>query len=52
MRLWFDDLYLFIYLVVLDFVRAWMYVIIIYYFLIRVHSGRVKSGQVKSGRIK
>ena len=29
MRLWFDDLHLFIYLVVFDFVRAWMYVIII-----------------------
>ena len=29
MRLRFDDLHLFIYLVVFDFVRAWMYVIII-----------------------
>ena len=29
MRLWFDDLHLFIYLVVFDFVHAKMYVIII-----------------------
>ena len=29
MRLWFDDLHLFFYLVVLDFLRATMYAIII-----------------------